>query len=150
MRLFLVVLIFVLSYCREPLCFWAFCITYVSFSPEYPPVLEDLWGRNSTLFHPLISFCGFFFQIFRPTFRRIIRNKSTEQFSGLPYIYALLNCLICTWYGTPLISSNNLLVMTVNSVGAIFQLIYITIFLVHAEKEKKVVYLFKHMCGLSL
>lgn len=72
-----------------------------------------------------------------PTFRRIIRNKSTEQFSGLPYIYALLNCLICTWYGTPLVSSNNLLVMTVNSVGAIFQLIYITIFLVHAEKEKK-------------
>ncbi|KAK4398275.1 Bidirectional sugar transporter SWEET2 [Sesamum angolense] len=32
-----------------------------------------------------------------PTFRRIIRNESTEQFSGLPYIYALLNCLITAW-----------------------------------------------------
>ena len=40
--------------------------------------------------------------ICRDTFRRVIRNKTTEQFSGLPYIYALLNCLICLWYGTPL------------------------------------------------
>ncbi|CAI8593320.1 unnamed protein product [Vicia faba] len=30
-----------------------------------------------------------------PTFRRIIRNGSTEMFSGLPYIYSLMNCLIC-------------------------------------------------------
>ncbi|KAE8700563.1 Bidirectional sugar transporter SWEET2a [Hibiscus syriacus] len=35
---------------------------------------------------------------------RIIRNGSTEQFSGMPYIYALLNCLICLWYGLPLVS----------------------------------------------
>ncbi|KAI4342452.1 hypothetical protein MLD38_027079 [Melastoma candidum] len=26
-----------------------------------------------------------------------MRNQSTEQFSGLPYIYALLNCLIIMW-----------------------------------------------------
>ncbi|MED6222441.1 hypothetical protein PIB30_064476 [Stylosanthes scabra] len=36
-----------------------------------------------------------------PTFRRIIRNGSTEMFSGLPYIYSLMNCLICMWYGMP-------------------------------------------------
>ncbi|KAL1299798.1 hypothetical protein AAHE18_18G133600 [Arachis hypogaea] len=41
-----------------------------------------------------------------PTFRRIIRNGSTEMFSGLPYIYSLMNCLICMWYGTPLISTD--------------------------------------------
>ncbi|KAE8660040.1 Bidirectional sugar transporter SWEET2 [Hibiscus syriacus] len=64
-----------------------------------------------------------------PTFRRIIRNQSTENFSGLPYIYALLNCLICTWYGTPLISYDNVLVMTVNSIGAVFQITYIIIFI---------------------
>ncbi|XP_040989111.1 bidirectional sugar transporter SWEET2 isoform X1 [Juglans microcarpa x Juglans regia] len=73
-----------------------------------------------------------------PTFRRILRNQSTEQFSGLPYIYALLNCLLCTWYGTPLISSNNILVMTVNSAGAVFQLIYIILFITYAEKGRKV------------
>ncbi|XP_050247700.1 bidirectional sugar transporter SWEET2 [Quercus robur] len=80
-----------------------------------------------------------------PTFRRIIRNQSTEQFSGLPYIYALLNCLLCMWYGTPLISSDNVLVTTVNSIGAVFQMIYIIIFIVYAEKVKKL-----RMLGLLL
>ncbi|XP_058773580.1 bidirectional sugar transporter SWEET2-like [Vicia villosa] len=73
-----------------------------------------------------------------PTFRRIIRNGSTEMFSGLPYIYSLLNCLICLWYGTPLISHDNILVTTVNSIGAVFQFVYIILFMMSAEKEKKV------------
>ncbi|PHU18979.1 Bidirectional sugar transporter SWEET2a [Capsicum chinense] len=80
-----------------------------------------------------------------PTFRRIIRSKSTEQFSGLPYIYALLNCLICLWYGTPIISPGIILVFTVNSVGAVFQLAYILIFIVYAERTKKL-----KMLGLLL
>ncbi|XP_039144126.1 bidirectional sugar transporter SWEET2a isoform X2 [Dioscorea cayenensis subsp. rotundata] len=51
-----------------------------------------------------------------PTFRRIIGNKSTEQFSGLPYIYSLLNCLIVLWYGLPWVTPGGvLLVATVNS-----------------------------------
>ncbi|CAJ1957714.1 unnamed protein product [Sphenostylis stenocarpa] len=72
------------------------------------------------------------------TFRRIIRNGSTEMFSGMPFIYSLLNCLICMWYGTPLISADNLLVTTVNSIGAVFQFVYIILFLMYAEKAKKV------------
>ncbi|KAL3616961.1 hypothetical protein CASFOL_039355 [Castilleja foliolosa] len=72
-----------------------------------------------------------------PTFRRIIRGRSTEQFSGLPYIYALLNCLICLWYGMPIVSSGIILIATVNSVGAIFQLIYIIIFIIFADRRKK-------------
>ncbi|GLT80174.1 hypothetical protein SLA2020_516270 [Shorea laevis] len=72
-----------------------------------------------------------------PTFRRIIRNQSTEEFSGMPYVYALLNCLICLWYGMPLVSPGIILVATVNSLGAVFQLIYISIFIRYAEKRKK-------------
>lgn len=52
------------------------------------------------------------------------------------------------WYGTPFISSDNMLVMTVNSVGAVFQLIYITLFIVYAEKLKKVVYYLKNIHAL--
>ena len=37
------------------------------------------------------------------TFMRIIEKKSTESFSGLPYAIALFNCLIYTFYGSPLI-----------------------------------------------
>ncbi|XP_062016655.1 bidirectional sugar transporter SWEET2a-like [Rosa rugosa] len=80
-----------------------------------------------------------------PTFKRIIRNKSTEQFSGLPYIYAFLNCLICLWYGSPAVKTGIILVATVNSFGAVFQLIYISIFIAYAEKEIKV-----RMLGLLL
>ncbi|KAL3503065.1 hypothetical protein ACH5RR_037514 [Cinchona calisaya] len=80
-----------------------------------------------------------------PTFQRIIRNQTTEQFSGLPYIYALLNCLICAWYGSPLVSPDNLLVTTVNSVGAVFQIAYIVLFMTYAEKAQKL-----RMLGLLL
>ncbi|KAJ6770177.1 RAG1-ACTIVATING PROTEIN 1 [Salix purpurea] len=73
-----------------------------------------------------------------PTYRRIIRNRSTEQFSGLPYIYALMNCLICMWYGTPLVSADNLLLVTVNSFGAVFQLGYTILFIIYAERRIKV------------
>ncbi|KAE9461963.1 hypothetical protein C3L33_06120, partial [Rhododendron williamsianum] len=80
-----------------------------------------------------------------PTFRRIIRSKSTEQFSGLPYIYGLLNCLICLWYGMPIVSPGIIHIATVNSVGAIFQSVYLIIYIIHAEKAKKV-----KMIGLLL
>ncbi|CAK9136631.1 unnamed protein product [Ilex paraguariensis] len=73
-----------------------------------------------------------------PTFRRIIRSRSTEQFSGLPNIYSFLNCLICLWYGMPIVSPGIIFVATVNSIGAIFQLVYVSIFITYAEKAKKV------------
>lgn len=76
--------------------------------------------------------------LFRPTFRRIVRNKSTEQFSGLPYIYSLLNCLICMWYGLPCVSYGVILVATVNSFGAAFQFVYVVLFILHADGSKKV------------
>lgn len=74
-----------------------------------------------------------------PTFRRIVRNGSTEDFSGLPYVYGLLNCLICLWYGLPLVSPGIILVATVNFIGAIFQLIYISIFIIFADNARKVI-----------
>ncbi|KAK4266276.1 hypothetical protein QN277_027223 [Acacia crassicarpa] len=67
------------------------------------------------------------------------------MFLGLPYIYALLNCLICLWYGTPLISPNNFMVLTVNSAGAVFQFVYLILFVTYAEKNRKV-----RMIGLLL
>ncbi|KAL8167621.1 hypothetical protein V2J09_009120 [Rumex salicifolius] len=94
-----------------------------------------------------------------PTFKRIVRHGSTEQFSGLPYIYALLNCLLSAWYGTPIVSSNNIMVLTVNSVGAVFQSIYIIFFIAYADRVKKmkmlgllsaVVFIFGLIVAISL
>ncbi|CAN6689582.1 unnamed protein product [Malus baccata var. baccata] len=65
-------------------------------------------------------------------------HKQTEQFSGLPYIYALLNCLICSWYGMLVVKTGIILVATVNSVGAVFQLVYLSMFITYAERAIKV------------
>ncbi|KAF5200454.1 Bidirectional sugar transporter sweet [Thalictrum thalictroides] len=73
-----------------------------------------------------------------PTFKRIVTNRSTEQFSGLPYIYSLLNCLICLWYGLPVVAHGVILVATVNSIGAVFQLVYVSLFIIYGEKKRKV------------
>ncbi|CAN1234738.1 Bidirectional sugar transporter SWEET1 [Linum perenne] len=75
--------------------------------------------------------------VHRITFRRIIKNKSTEEFSGVPYPMTLLNCLLSAWYGLPFVSKDNLLVTTINGTGAAIEIIYVIIFLVFAPKKQK-------------
>ncbi|XP_059064310.1 bidirectional sugar transporter SWEET3b-like [Cryptomeria japonica] len=73
------------------------------------------------------------------TFRRVLRKKSTEDFSGVPYILTLLNYVFYTLYGTPLISvgTENILVSTVNGVGIILECSYIFIYLLFAPPKTK-------------
>ncbi|CAM0877538.1 unnamed protein product [Alopecurus aequalis] len=72
-----------------------------------------------------------------PTFRRIVRNGSTEHFSAMPYVYSLLNCLVCMWYALPFVSYGVVLVATVNTIGAAFQLAYTAVFIAHADAKKR-------------
>ncbi|GER47847.1 bidirectional sugar transporter SWEET1 [Striga asiatica] len=71
------------------------------------------------------------------TFKRILKKKSTEQFSGIPFVLTLLNCLIGSWYGLPFVSQNNFLIATVNITGAALQAIFLTIFLIYAPRREK-------------
>ncbi|KAH7567985.1 hypothetical protein ACOSP7_009684 [Xanthoceras sorbifolium] len=71
------------------------------------------------------------------TFKRIVRSKSTEQFSGIPYVMTLLNNLLSAWYGLPFVSENNILVSTINGTGAVIESIYVLIFLIFAPKKEK-------------
>ncbi|TXG51924.1 hypothetical protein EZV62_021093 [Acer yangbiense] len=71
------------------------------------------------------------------TFKRIIRSKSTEQFSGIPYVMTLLNNLLAAWYGLPFVSENNILVSTINGTGAVIESIYVLIFIIYATKKEK-------------
>ncbi|KAA3485065.1 bidirectional sugar transporter SWEET1 [Gossypium australe] len=71
------------------------------------------------------------------TFKRVIRSKSTEQFSGIPYVMTLLNCLLSAWYGLPFVSKNNILVSTINGTGAAIESIYVLIFIIYAPKKEK-------------
>ncbi|XP_010921715.2 bidirectional sugar transporter SWEET1a, partial [Elaeis guineensis] len=69
------------------------------------------------------------------TFRRIIKNKLTEDFSGVPYNMALLNCLLCAWYGLPFVSPNNMLFSTINGTGAVLEAVYVVIFIIYAPQK---------------
>ncbi|KAF3445571.1 hypothetical protein FNV43_RR10747 [Rhamnella rubrinervis] len=71
------------------------------------------------------------------TFKRIVMKKSTEQFSGLPYVMTLLNCLLSAWYGLPFVSPNNILVSTINGTGAVIESIYVLLFIIYAPKREK-------------
>jgi len=75
----------------------------------------------------------------RVTFKRVIRKKSTEEFSCIPYIIALMNSLLYTWYGLPIISNKweNFPLVTVNGVGVLFELSYILIYFWFSSPKAK-------------
>ncbi|XP_062106832.1 bidirectional sugar transporter SWEET6b-like [Humulus lupulus] len=76
-----------------------------------------------------------------PTFYRIIKSKAVEEFKPDPYLATVLNCLLWIFYGMPFIHPDSLLVVTINSVGLVLELIYLSIFFVYATNNgrKKVV-----------
>lgn len=70
------------------------------------------------------------------TFWKIIKSKSTEQFSGFPYVSTLLNCLLSAWYGMPFVSPDDLLMSTVNGTGAVIELVYAIVFICYIRDKK--------------
>lgn len=81
----------------------------------------------------LIWFCSV-------TFKRVIRKKSTEEFSCIPYTIGLLNCLLFTWYGLPIVSNKweNFPLVTVNGVGIVLELAYVLIYFWYSSSKGKV------------
>eukprot|EP01018_Ginkgo_biloba_P012404 Gb_17602 [translate_table: standard] len=72
------------------------------------------------------------------TFYHVIKRRSTEDFSGIPYVAALANCLVYTWYGLPVVTSDNILVSTINGAGAVLETAYICIYLAFAPPKNRV------------
>ncbi|KAL7254231.1 hypothetical protein ACSBR1_008601 [Camellia fascicularis] len=64
------------------------------------------------------------------TFLRVIKKKSTEEYSCVPYIIALLNCFLYTWYGLPIVSYGweNFPLITINSLCLLLELSSILIY----------------------
>ncbi|KAF7063347.1 hypothetical protein CFC21_069873, partial [Triticum aestivum] len=70
-----------------------------------------------------------------PTFWRIVRSRSTEDFEAAPYVLTLLNTLLWLYYG--LTKPDGLLIATVNGFGAVMETIYIALFLIYAVDNAK-------------
>ncbi|XP_050224399.1 bidirectional sugar transporter SWEET3 [Mercurialis annua] len=74
------------------------------------------------------------------TFVRVIRKRSTEEFSCVPYIVTLANCLIYTWYGLPVVSYKweNFPLVTINGLGIFFEVSFILIYFRFSESRTKI------------
>ncbi|MQL70873.1 hypothetical protein Taro_003210 [Colocasia esculenta] len=79
----------------------------------------------------VISF-GLFLSPVSPTFCEIWRKKAVEDFSPIPYLATLLNCMLWVFYGTPVVHPHSLLVITINSIGLVLESIYLIIFIRYA------------------
>ncbi|XP_039143655.1 bidirectional sugar transporter SWEET6b-like isoform X2 [Dioscorea cayenensis subsp. rotundata] len=72
-----------------------------------------------------------------PTFVRICKNKSVEQFSPIPYLATLLNCMMWVVYGLPLVHPKSMLVITINGAGTVIELTYILLFLIYSNGKQR-------------
>nr|XP_043612747.1 bidirectional sugar transporter SWEET3 [Erigeron canadensis] len=73
------------------------------------------------------------------TFARVIKKKSTEEFSFVPYTISLFNCLMYTWYGLPVVSYQweNFPMITINGLGILLELSFIIIFIWFTSPKQK-------------
>ncbi|XP_059624562.1 bidirectional sugar transporter SWEET6b-like [Cornus florida] len=71
-----------------------------------------------------------------PTFWRIIQNKAVEEFSFLPYVATVMNCLFWIFYGLPVVHPDSTLVVTINSIGLALELCYLGIFIYFSEAKR--------------
>ncbi|KAI4367842.1 hypothetical protein MLD38_016466 [Melastoma candidum] len=70
------------------------------------------------------------------TFWWVAKNGTTDRYKGEPYITTLLSTSLWSFYG--ILKPGGLLIVTVNAVGAVMQLIYVSLFLIYSPKDRKV------------
>ncbi|KAK9143950.1 hypothetical protein Syun_013350 [Stephania yunnanensis] len=75
------------------------------------------------------------------TFVKVIKKRSTGEFSCVPYTLALFNCLTYTWYGLPLVSDKweNFPLVTTNGIGVFLETFFIITYLCFASSKRKVI-----------
>ena len=82
----------------------------------------------------------FFGVFFRPTFYRIYKRKSTEGFQSIPYSVALFSAMLLLYYAF-LKTDNQIMLITINSVGTCIEATYLLMYMIYAPRPAKVLYL---------
>ncbi|KAG0567408.1 hypothetical protein M758_7G145400 [Ceratodon purpureus] len=71
-----------------------------------------------------------------PTFYKICKTKSTGQYSALPYVATLLNCMLWTFYGAGAVAGL-IFVVSINVAGLIMEGCYVTIHLLFGTHNSR-------------
>lgn len=109
---------------------YRFCSSYPPCkSPGIMCIMINLSDQFSFINH--LALC-------RPTFIKIWKDKRVMQFKPDPYVVTALNCAVWVFYGMPFVHPDSLLVVTINGIGLVIELIYVTIFFIYAEWQKRV------------
>ncbi|XVE54941.1 hypothetical protein DITRI_Ditri03aG0122000 [Diplodiscus trichospermus] len=72
-----------------------------------------------------------------PTFVKILKAKSVQEFKPDPYVATVLNCMMWVFYGLPFVHPDSVLIITINGIGLFIELIYVAIFLIHSHGHKR-------------
>ncbi|KAK2409149.1 hypothetical protein P8452_70714 [Trifolium repens] len=83
----------------------------------------------------VISFCLFMSPV--PTFIKIWKAKSVQDFKPDPYVVTILNCAMWSFYGMPFVSKYNILVLTINGFGFFLEIFYTFIFFIYSNGSKR-------------
>lgn len=73
----------------------------------------------------------------RPTFVKIWKKGSVEQYSPTPYLATLINCMVWVVYGLPIVHPKSTLVITINGTGTVIEILYIIMFFIYSDKKKR-------------
>ncbi|KAH8944717.1 hypothetical protein BDL97_13G127300 [Sphagnum fallax] len=68
------------------------------------------------------------------TFWDIVKKKDVQEYSGIPYVCTLLNCMLWVVYGMPDVQLQ-VLVVTINAAGCMIETGYLTTYLIFAPKR---------------
>ncbi|KAK7295774.1 hypothetical protein RJT34_18686 [Clitoria ternatea] len=82
----------------------------------------------------IVSFLVFLAPL--PTFYKIFKNKSSEGFQSIPYVVALLSAFLLLYYG--FLKTNAILIITINCIGCVIEISYLTIYIIYAPKKQKI------------
>ncbi|XP_065048088.1 bidirectional sugar transporter SWEET4-like isoform X1 [Musa acuminata AAA Group] len=72
-----------------------------------------------------------------PTFVKIWKKGSVQEFSPIPYVATLLNCMMWVVYGLPMVHPHSMLVITINGSGLAIELSYVLLFIVYSSGSKR-------------
>ncbi|XP_022989551.1 bidirectional sugar transporter SWEET5-like [Cucurbita maxima] len=70
-----------------------------------------------------------------PTFFKIYKSKSVEEFKPDPYLATVLNCMCWVFYGMPFVHPDSTLIITINGIGLFIELFYLAIFCLYADSK---------------